>query len=180
MAVFKQPTLRQHANYPKENAADRPHVLPQSDFRPFLVSDNTKGTTKEPRTRKYLQGLECEVLCWECVCAVCVCEMFVWLLVHVSTNFYDGCVCCVRCMAVFIGIGLDCLFVCFCSQHCRWGRSAAGGKSSSFGRQGHAFDSDKPWEGSSSARGRCNESRKCFFFLFFENLPQHRKTSLIV
>ena len=37
------------------------------------------------------QGPECEVLCWECVCAVCVCEMFVWLLVHVSTNFYGGC-----------------------------------------------------------------------------------------
>ena len=65
-------------------------------FAPFLVSGNTKGTTKEPRTRKYLQGLECEVLCWECVCAVCVCEMFVWLLVHVSTNFYGGCVRCVR------------------------------------------------------------------------------------
>ena len=49
-----------------------------------------------PRTRKYLQGLECQVLCWECVRAVCVCEMFVWLPVHVSTNFYGGCVRCVR------------------------------------------------------------------------------------
>ena len=31
-----------------------------------------------------------------CVCAVYVCEMFVWLLVYVSTNFYDGCVRCVH------------------------------------------------------------------------------------
>ena len=34
--------------------------------------------------------------CAESVCAVCVCEMFVWLLVHASTNFYGGCVRCVR------------------------------------------------------------------------------------
>ena len=70
-----------HFNYPKENAADGPHVFAIIRFSLFLISGNTKGTTKEPRTRKYLQGLECEVLCWECVCAVCVCEMFVWLLV---------------------------------------------------------------------------------------------------
>ena len=62
--------------------------LPLSDFRPFLLRQ-CKGNNEKPRTKKYLQGLECEVLCWECVCAVCVCEMFVWLLVHVSTNFYD-------------------------------------------------------------------------------------------
>ena len=59
----------------------------------FCVCGNTKGTTKEPRTRKYLQGLECEVLCWECVRAVCVCEMFMWLLVHVIFPCSWFCVC---------------------------------------------------------------------------------------
>ena len=47
---------------PEENAADRPHVWPQSDFRPFLVSGSTKGTrkgtkNKEIFTRTWVWGL---------------------------------------------------------------------------------------------------------------------------
>ena len=63
-------------------------------FALFLVSGNTKVTTKEPRTRNYLQKPDCDVLWWWCLCVVCVCEIFLWLLVHVSTKFDDRCVRC--------------------------------------------------------------------------------------
>ena len=66
-------------------------------FSPFSLQWQYKGNNertknKEIFTRTWVWGLVLRV----CVCAVCVCEMFVWLLVHVSTNFYGGCVRCVR------------------------------------------------------------------------------------
>ena len=46
----------QQDNYPKENAADRPHVWPYSDFRPFLVSGSTKHIITEPEPGKETRG----------------------------------------------------------------------------------------------------------------------------
>ena len=40
----------------------------------FIYNLGLLFSTKEPRTRKYIQRIECEVLCWGRVCVVCVCE----------------------------------------------------------------------------------------------------------
>ena len=93
---------KQHLNNRRwDNKPIIPKKTQQTDLmfshNPIFALFSSVAIQRERTTKE--QGniySECEVLCWECVCAVYVCEMFVWLLVYVSTNFYDGCVRCVR------------------------------------------------------------------------------------
>ena len=86
--------------YPKKNRADRTHVFAIIGFSPFSRQWQYKG--KSERTKKKRNYKDLSVRCWGCICVVCVCEMFVWLLAHVSTSFHDGCVRCVRWNNVFV------------------------------------------------------------------------------
>ena len=76
LSPFKQPTLRQNANYPKENTADGPHVLAIIRFSPFsrqwqYKGNNERTKNKEIFTRTWVWGLVLRVCVCVCVC-VCV------------------------------------------------------------------------------------------------------------